>query len=357
MVRPYVCIRFLNNQYRLSFHYPTTVITPIIIAEAGVNHNGNLQRALTMVDAAKAAGADYIKFQTFKAERLVTSFGKTAQYQKANCDADSQIDMLRQLELSYDSFRILSDYCREKEIGFLSTPFDKESIEFLLSLDMDFMKVPSGEITDLPYLRHIAATKIPVIISTGMSSLDDIRNAVSVFYKEGYNAGTMTLLHCNTEYPTPMKDVNLKAMVTMREIFGMPVGYSDHTKGIEIPVAATALGATVIEKHFTLSRQLPGPDHVASLEPDELSAMVSAIRNVSTALGSGEKCITKSERKNIPVARKSIVAARDITAGEIFTEENITVKRPGTGLSPMMWDEVIGTTASRNFPADSLITL
>ncbi len=310
-----------------------------------------------MVDAAKSAGADYIKFQTFKAERLVTSFGQTAQYQKANCNAVSQIDMLKKLQLSFDSFRILSDYCREKEIGFLSTPFDEESIDFLLSLGMDFMKIPSGEITNLPYLRKIAATSMPVIISTGMSSLDDIRNATSVFYKEGYDASNMTLLHCNTEYPTPMIDVNLRAMVGMRDIFGLPVGYSDHTKGIEIPVAATALGATVIEKHFTLSRNLPGPDHVASLEPDELALMVSSIRNVSIALGSYQKRVTESERKNISVARKSIVAARDIKAGEIFTEDNLTVKRPGNGISPMEWDKVIGTTASRDFPADSLITL
>lgn len=352
MAHLYVFIRFINNSL-----FFIIVITPIIIAEAGVNHNGDLRRALAMVDAAKNAGADYIKFQTFKAERLVTSFGETAQYQKANCNAVSQIDMLRKLQLSFDNFRLLSEYCREKEIGFLSTPFDEESIDFLLSLGMDFLKVPSGEITNLPYLRHIAATSVPVIISTGMSSLDDIRNALAVFYKEGYDASTLTLLHCNTEYPTPMVDVNLRAMVAMHDIFALPVGYSDHTKGIEIPVAATALGATVIEKHFTLSRQLPGPDHAASLEPDELAAMVSSIRNVSIALGSDQKHVTESERKNISVARKSIVAARDIKAGETFTEENLTVKRPGNGISPMKWDEVIGTTASRDFPADSLITL
>lgn len=333
------------------------MITPIIIAEAGVNHNGDFNRALNMVDAAKAAGADYIKFQTFKADKLVTATGETAEYQKKNCNADSQIEMLRRLELSFEDFMKIAGYCKKKNIGFLSTPFDLESVDFLVDLGIDFMKIPSGEINNLPYLRRIASTGIPVIISTGMCSVEDIRNAVNVFLKAGYDKDTLTVLQCNTEYPTPMRDVNLKAMVTLRDIFQLPTGYSDHTTGIGIPLAATALGATVIEKHFTLSRQLPGPDHAASLEPDELKKMVTAIRNISIALGSGEKVITESERKNIPVARKSIVAAYDIAEGEVFTENNLTVKRPGNGLSPMLWDEVIGKVALRDFKADSLISI
>ncbi|MDE5883403.1 MAG: N-acetylneuraminate synthase [Muribaculaceae bacterium] len=333
------------------------MITPIIIAEAGVNHNGNLDNALQMVEVAKQAGADYIKFQTFKADCLVTSEGKTADYQKNNCDADSQLEMLRNLELSFDDFKTIALYCKELEIGFLSTPFDKESIKFLASLGVDFMKIPSGEITNLPYLRAVASTGIPAIISTGMSTNDDIANALDIFFKAGYTSEKLTLLHCTTEYPTPMADVNLKAMVSMREMFGIPTGYSDHTPGIEIPVAATALGAVVIEKHFTLSRTLPGPDHAASLEPNELAKMIKAIRNVSVALGSGEKHVTESESKNQSIARKSIVAARDIKAGEIFNEDNITTKRPATGLSPMLWDEVVGTAATKDFPKDALITL
>ncbi|MDE6337543.1 MAG: N-acetylneuraminate synthase [Muribaculaceae bacterium] len=333
------------------------MITPIIIAEAGVNHNGNLDNALQMVEIAKQAGADYIKFQTFKADSLVTPEGKTADYQKNNCDADSQLEMLRNLELSFDDFKTIALYCKELEIGFLSTPFDKESINFLASLGVDFMKIPSGEITNLPYLRAVALTGIPAIISTGMSTNDDIANALDVFFKAGYTSEKLTLLHCTTEYPTPMTDVNLKAMVSMREMFGIPTGYSDHTPGIEIPVAATALGAVVIEKHFTLSRTLPGPDHAASLEPNELAKMINSIRNVSVALGSGEKHVTESERKNQSIARKSIVAARDIKAGEVFNEDNITTKRPATGLSPMLWDEVIGRTADKDFPKNSLITL
>ena len=333
------------------------MITPIIIAEAGVNHNGNLDNALQMVEVAKQAGADYIKFQTFKADCLVTSEGKTADYQKNNCDADSQLEMLRNLELSFDDFKTIALYCKELEIGFLSTPFDKESIKFLASLGVDFMKIPSGEITNLPYLRAVASTGIPAIISTGMSTNDDIANALDIFFKAGYTSEKLTLLHCTTEYPTPMADVNLKAMVSMREMFGIPTGYSDHTPGIEIPVAATALGAVVIEKHFTLSRMLPGPDHAASLEPNELAKMIKAIRNVSVALGSGEKHVAESESKNQSIARKSIVAARDIKAGEIFNEDNITTKRPATGLSPMLWDEVIGTAAAKDFPKDALITL
>lgn len=331
---------------------------PIIIAEAGVNHNGDLDMALRMVETAKDAGADYIKFQTFKADKLVTPEGEPAEYQKANCNADSQIEMLRRLELTFEDFRTISLYCNEIGIGFLSTPFDSESIAFLASLGIDYMKVPSGEITNLPYLREIASTGIPAIISTGMATLEEIRHALHIFYQAGYSREKLTVLQCNTEYPTPMHDVNLKAMVTMRSQLGVPTGYSDHTGGYEVAVAAAALEATIIEKHFTLSRKMEGPDHKASLEPDELGAMVRAIRNVTEALGCGEKNVTESERKNIAIARKSIVAARDIKAGEVFSEENLTTKRPGKGLSPMLWwDKIIGTKAKADFPKDALITI
>lgn len=331
--------------------------SPIIIAEAGVNHNGSLKLALEMVDAAAQAGADYIKFQTFKAENLVTSDGVTATYQKNNCNADSQLEMLRSLELTFDDFIRIKSYCEGKGIGFVSTPFDLESIDFLASLGMDFMKVPSGEITNLPYLRRIAATRLPVVMSSGMSTVSDIEAALEVFYTQGYEQSDITLLHCNTEYPTPFKDVNLIAMVSLRNTFGIRTGYSDHTPGIEVPVAATALGAAVIEKHFTLSRSMPGPDHVASLEPEELSRMVKEIRNVASALGSPLKRISESERKNMAVARKSIVAATDIKEGEVFTEENLTAKRPGDGISPMFWDKIIGRKAIRDFSKDSQITI
>ncbi len=330
---------------------------PIIIAEAGVNHNGSLELALEMVDAAAQAGADYIKFQTFKAENLVTSAGTTAAYQKNNCNADSQLEMLRSLELTFDDFIRIKSYCEEKGIGFVSTPFDLESIDFLASLGMDFMKIPSGEITNLPYLRRIAATRMPVVMSSGMSTIGDIEAALEVFYSQGYGQSDITLLHCNTEYPTPFRDVNLIAMVSLRNTFGIRTGYSDHTPGIEVPVAATALGAAVIEKHFTLNRSLPGPDHVASLEPEELSRMVKEIRNVAVSLGSPLKQISDSERKNMAVARKSIVAATDIKEGDIFTEENLTVKRPGDGISPMLWDKIIGRKAVRNFSKDSPIII
>ena len=328
---------------------------PIIIAEAGVNHNGSLKTALQMVDAAALAGADFVKFQTFKTDSLVTASVKTAEYQKANCNADTQRDMLRKLELPYSDFRILADHCREKGIGFLSTPIDKESIDFLSTLGMKYMKVPSGEITNLPYLRNIASTHTPVIISTGMSTLADVENALQVFYDAGYSRSDITLLHCTTQYPTPFSDVNLRAMLTLREAFGIATGYSDHTRGIEIPIAATALGATVIEKHFTLDTSMPGPDHAASLNPDELEEMVRRISHVSMALGSAVKRVTPSERKNMEAARKSIVAATDIKEGEFFTEDNLTVKRPGTGISPMRWDEIIGKASTRFYKADDLI--
>lgn len=332
----------------------------LIIAEAGVNHNGSLKRAFEMVDVAAQSGVDYIKFQTFKAELLVNRYAPTAQYQKANLKenaTDSQLDMLRKLELSFNDFIELAQYCREKGVGFLSTPFDFESIGFLASMKLDYMKIPSGEITNLPYLRAIAATKIPVIMSTGMSTVDEVKDAVNVLRTNGLTDSDITLLHCNTEYPTPFSDVNLLAMTSLKNATGLAVGYSDHTLGIEVPVAAVALGATVIEKHFTLDRSLPGPDHAASLVPEELTAMVSSIRHIESALGCQEKFVTDSERKNITVARKSIVAARPIKKGELLTAANITVKRPGNGLSPMLWDSVIGTLASRDFEPDQLITL
>lgn len=347
-------LRSINKQ-------KTEIKTMIIIAEAGVNHNGSLQRAFEMIDAAADAGVDYVKFQTFRAENLVTAQSHTASYQKTNCGADSQLEMLRALELPSEAFRNLALYCKEKNIGFLSSPFDLESIDLLANLAkeglMDYMKIPSGEITNLPYLRKIADTHIPVILSSGMSTLGDIEAALQVFYDASYTGDDIILLHCNTEYPTPFSDVNLRVIPTLRDTFGLKTGYSDHTKGIEVPIAAVALGACVIEKHFTLSQSLPGPDHIASLEPSELKEMTSAIRNVSLALGSPLKRVTESERKNISVARKSIVASRAIAKGEIFTEENITVKRPGLGISPMRWDEVIGKSAPCDFAPDTPIVL
>lgn len=329
----------------------------IIIAEAGVNHNGSLDLAFRMVDAAAEAGADYIKFQTFKTESLVTAGCEAAGYQKKNAGARTQQEMLRSLELSYKDFRSLKDYCDKKGIGFLSTPFDNESVEFIASLHPDFMKVPSGEITNLPYLRKIAKTGIPTIISTGMCTLEDIAKALEPFYKAGYSADKLILLHCTTQYPTPMEDVNLLAMLTLSKEFNLPAGYSDHTRGIEIPVAAAALGAVVIEKHFTLSRQMEGPDHKASLEPGELASMVKSIRNVEKALGDGKKEIKDSERLNILAARRSIVAKRHIPEGAVITEEDICAKRPASGISPMLWDSVVGSRALRSYSPDDPILL
>lgn len=330
----------------------------IIIAEAGVNHNGSLEMAKQMVDTAKACGVDYIKFQTFKAQKIVNKFAEQAKYQELNLKRKTtQLEMLEDLELAYEDFIILNEYCKERGIKFLSTPFDLESIVFLASLGMDYMKIPSGEITNLPYLRKIASTQLPVIMSTGMCRMGEIEDALDVLYSGGLIAENITLLHCNTEYPTPISDVNLKAMDTLRAAFGTKVGYSDHTKGIEVPVAAVALGASVIEKHFTLDRTLHGPDHIASLEPAELKLMVDSIRNVECALGTTVKTTSPSEKKNIAVARKSIVASKSIKEGEIFSASNLTVKRPGTGISPMNWDEVIGKKAIRNFAEDELINL
>ena len=332
----------------------------LIIAEAGVNHNGSLEMAKHLVDKAVEAGVDYIKFQTFKASKLVTKAAKQAEYQHKNIgkEGDSQYQMLKKLELSPEEHELLIDYCRQLGIKFFSTAFDFDSIEYLHSLNLGLWKIPSGEVTNYPFLKRIAAYNEPTILSTGMCDMQDVRNAVEALYKNGLSKENLILLHCNTEYPTPFEDVNLKAMDALCKEFGVEVGYSDHTKGIEVPIAAVALGATVIEKHFTLDRTLPGPDHKASLEPDELKAMVSAIRNIEKAVGGdGTKHVSESERKNIAIARKSIVAACNIKAGDIFTEENLTVKRPGSGISPMRWEEVLGQKAKKDFNEDELITL
>lgn len=326
-----------------------------IIAEAGVNHNGSFELACKLVDAAKAAGVDCVKFQTFKAKNLVSKNAAKAEYQKETTGDGTQEDMLKKLELSYDEFLGLKKYCDKAGIAFLSTPFDFESIDFLNSVDMPFWKIPSGEITNYPYLVALAKTRKPIIMSTGMCSMDEIHAAIDVLRKKGSN--NIKLLHCNTEYPTPFEDVNLKAMQSMRDEFGLEVGYSDHTKGIEVPIAAVAMGATIIEKHFTLDRNMEGPDHKASLEPNELEKMVTCIRHIENALGSGDKVPSPSETKNRVVARKSIVAKTKIKIGEVFTENNITVKRPGTGITPMKWPEVIGTKAIRDFDEDELIEI
>lgn len=330
----------------------------MIIAEAGVNHNGSATMARRMVDAAADSGADYIKFQTFRAESIVNRTARQADYQAANTGRrESQYEMLKRLELGFDDFRGLNSYCREKGTGFLSTPFDLASVDFLAGLGLDYLKIPSGEITNLPYLRRVARSGLPVIMSTGMCSLGEVDDAMDALVREGMTTDRIVLLHCTTEYPTPMADVNLRAMETLGKRFGTRVGYSDHTRGTEVAIAAVAMGAAVIEKHFTLDRSLPGPDHVASLTPDELKQMVAAIRNIELAMGSGEKKITESERRNIEVARKSIVASRDIAAGEILNEDNLSVKRPGTGVSPMKWDAVVGRRATRGFREDELIEL
>ena len=332
----------------------------LIIAEAGVNHNGSIELAKKLVEKAKDAGVDYIKFQTFKASKLVTKAAKQAEYQQKNIgkEGDSQYQMLKKLELSPEEHEILIDYCKELGIKFFSTAFDFDSIDYLHSLNLGLWKIPSGEVTNYPFLKRIAAFNEPIILSTGMCDMEDVRAAVDALYKNGLSKENLILLHCNTEYPTPFEDVNLKAMDALRNEFGVEVGYSDHTKGIEVPIAAVALGATVIEKHFTLDRNMEGPDHKASLEPDELKAMVSAIRNIEKAVsGDGTKHVSESEKKNIAIARKSIVAACDIKTGEVFTEQNLTVKRPGNGISPMRWEEVVGTKAKRDFSEDDLIEI
>lgn len=338
----------------------------IIIAEAGVNHNGCIERARQMVKAAKEAGVDYVKFQTAVPELVISSITPKAEYQKQTTgEEQSQLEMCKAIHLPLSDYAELKALCEEEGVGFMSTPFDLVSIDLLSELGQDWMKVPSGEITNLPYLRKIAAAGIPVILSTGMSTIDEIIDAVEILTGQSKKYPTeskltkedIILLHCNTEYPTPFCDVNLSAMRAIQEATGIRVGYSDHTVGIEVPIAAVAQGACVIEKHFTLDRNLPGPDHKASLEPSDLAAMVKAIRNIEQAIGNGRKEVSQSERKNIPIARKSIVAARTIRKGETLTEDNITVKRPGDGISPMMWDSVIGTTATKDFDYDQLIEL
>jgi N,N'-diacetyllegionaminate synthase len=332
----------------------------LIIAEAGVNHNGSIELAKQLVEKAKEAGVDYIKFQTFKASKLVTKSARQAEYQQRNIGGQesSQFQMLKKLELTPEEHEVLVDYCHQLGIKFFSTAFDFDSIKYLHSLNLGLWKIPSGEVTNYPFLKRIATYNEKTILSTGMCDMDDVRAAVNALYKNGLSKENLILLHCNTEYPTPFEDVNLKAMDALRKEFGVEVGYSDHTKGVEVPIAAVALGATVIEKHFTLDRNMEGPDHKASLEPDELKAMVSAIRNIEKAVGGdGTKHVSESERKNIAVARKSIVAACDIMKGETLTEENLTVKRPGTGISPMRWEEVLGTRAVRDFKEDELIEL
>lgn len=330
----------------------------IIIAEAGVNHNGDINKAFKLIDVAVNAGVDYVKFQTFKAENLVSRIAKKADYQIENTqnDSDNQLEMLKKLELSHAQHEQLIQYCEEKKIKFFSTAFDLTSLDFLAKIGLKIVKVPSGEITNLPYLKKAASLFEEVIISTGMAMMDEIKDALNVFLDAGIAKDKITILHCNTEYPTPMKDVNLKAMLAIEKEFGVKVGYSDHTLGIEVPIAAVALGATIIEKHFTLDKNLPGPDHAASLEPQELLAMCKAIRNIELALsGNGVKEPSESEMKNIAIARKSIVAKVNIEKGTVFTEENITTKRPGNGISAMKWDEVLGKTAMRNFNEDDLI--
>ena len=328
-----------------------------IIAEAGVNHNGSLELAQKMIDAAVDAGADAVKFQTFKAEKLVSKYAPKAEYQKKRTTADeSQLEMIKKLELDAAAHQTLIDYCTNKNIRFLSTPFDLGSIDLLNELGLNLFKIPSGEITNLPYLRKIGALKKEIILSSGMADLGEIKDALAVLIGAGTKLKDITVLHCNTEYPTPIEDANLKAMLTIKAAFpGVNIGYSDHTLGIEIPVAAVAMGATIIEKHFTLDKNMEGPDHKASLEPNELKAMVHAIRSVEKALGSGIKKPSHSELKNKPIARKSLVAEKPILKGEVFTQENLTVKRPGTGISPMRWDEIIGQKASKNYQQDELI--
>lgn len=331
----------------------------VIIAEAGVNHNGSIEMAKKLVDAATEAGADYVKFQTFKSANLVLKNARAANYQRKNMqeNALSQYQMLKTLELTYEDHVKLIEYASSQGIKFLSTAFDLESVQLLAEFHLGLWKIPSGEITNYPYLRLIARQHEPVILSTGMSTMEEIEEAVQVLLDNGLSLDHLTILHCNTEYPTPMCDVNLRAMNTIASVFHTQVGYSDHTLGIEIPIAAVALGASVIEKHFTLDRSLQGPDHKASLEPKELKRMVTAIRNVEAALGNPEKMVTESEEKNKLLVRKSIVALKDIREGDFFSEENLTAKRPGNGISAMKWQEIIGKKAPRNFKADELIEL
>lgn len=327
-----------------------------IIAEAGDNHNGSFELALKLVDKAVEAGADCVKFQTFITENIISKFAEKAEYQKENTgEEETQFEMVKKLELSFGQFREIQAYCQKRGILFLSTPFDLESIEFLEEIDIPFWKIPSGEITNLPYLEKIAQTGKKIVLSTGMCTMEEIETALAVLKENG--AGEIAILHCNTEYPTPYSDVNLRAMQAMQEKFHVKIGYSDHTKGIEVPIAAVACGAQIIEKHFTLDKNMEGPDHKASLEPEELKQMVQSIRNVEMAMGRSEKVPTNSERKNIEIARKSIVAKCKIKKDEILTEKNLSIKRPGNGISPMKWYDVIGTKARKDFEEDEMISL
>lgn len=333
-------------------------MSTLVIAEAGVNHNGDLSMAKALIEAAAAAGADMVKFQTFVASRIIAPEAPKAEYQKSTTGlAESQRDMVRRLELSRGDHVVLIEHCKRCGIRFFSAAFDEESFDLLIELGLDRIKIPSGEITNLPLMRHMTRLGLPVLLSTGMARLGEIEDAIDVIEQAGTPRSMITVLHCTTEYPAPMWEVNLRAMAGMRAALGVEVGYSDHTPGIEVPIAAVALGATVIEKHFTLDRTLPGPDHQASLEPGELKAMVAAIRNVEQALGEGRKRPTDSELKNRLIARKSLVASRAIAVGERFGAANLTAKRPGSGISPMRWDEVVGRQAPRDFAADEMIEL
>ena len=330
----------------------------LIIAEAGVNHNGSIKLAKKLIDIAKDCGADAVKFQTFTAEKLVRFNAEKAVYQKETSGEDeTQFNMIKKLELDVKTHKELINYCSKKGIIFLSSPFDLDSVDLLAKLGLEIIKIPSGEIVNLPYLEKIGKLKKRIILSTGMADLGEIKNALDVLISSGTEKNDITVLHCNTEYPTPYEDVNLNAMATIKRAFGVKVGYSDHTLGIEVPIAAVALGAEVIEKHFTLDKNMKGPDHKASLEPSELKAMVNGIRKIEKALGDGIKKPSKSEKKNIDIVRKSIVAIKPIKKGEIFSEENIGVKRPGTEISPMKWYEVIGKTAKKDFEIDEWIIL
>jgi len=329
-----------------------------IIAEAGVNHNGSIDLAKKLIDVAADAGADAVKFQTFKADKVISKYAPKADYQKCTTGSnESQLEMGKKLELSQSEFKKLAKYCAHRKIAFLATPFDFESIELLLEIGLDTFKIPSGEITNLPYLRRIGSLGKKMIMSTGMASLLEVGEAIRILEQAGTQKANITILHCNTDYPTNMSDVNLTAMITIKNEFNVAVGYSDHTLGIEVPVAAVALGASIIEKHFTLDKNMSGPDHSASLDPDELKEMIKAIRNIEIAMGDGIKNPSSSELKNINIVRRSIVAARRIKKGEIFSEGNITTKRPGTGISPMMWDKVIGQVAPRDFLVDMPVEL
>ena len=330
----------------------------IIIAEAGVNHNGSIKIAKQLIDVAKKAGADFVKFQTFKAKDLVTDYAQKAEYQKTNSKKnESQINMLKKLELSYESHIDLINYCNEVGIKFLSTGFDIDSVNMLNQLNIDFFKIPSGEINNIPFLRNFGRFEKPIVLSTGMSTMEEIRQALKTLMDSGVKKEQITVLHCNSEYPTPLKDVNLNAMLSIKKEFSIEVGYSDHTIGFETSIAAVAMGAKIIEKHFTLDVQMEGPDHKASLSPDGLCKMIKSIRNVEVLLGSKVKNPSESEAKNIQIARKSIVAKKPIKSGELFNENNLTTKRPGIGVSPVYWDKIIGTKSTKDYLPDQLIEI